>query len=72
MSRAIPNRFHFYNDLLNDDALNRHFNEEAGILEVPLTSSLFLPYPVNARTVGICNAKGEMILKSTHPEEHSP
>ena len=68
MSRVTPNHFHFYNDKLNDAPLNEHFNKEAGILEVPFTSSLFLPYLVNAREIGICNSKGEMMLKSTHPD----
>ena len=68
MSPTKPNQFYFYNDLLKDDALNRHFNEEASILEVPLTSSLFLPYLANARMIGICNSKGGDMLKSTHPD----
>ena len=65
MANLVPNHFYFYNDKLNDAPLNENFNEEVGIQEVPFTSSLFLPYLVNASTIRICDSKGESILKST-------
>ena len=70
MRSTEPNRFYFYNDDLNDKPLNQYFNEEAGIQEVPFTSSLFLPYLVNADMIGICDANGWSILENTDPKSN--
>ena len=67
MRTTEPNRFYFYNDVLNDKPLNQYFNEEAGIREVPFTSSLFLPYLVNADAISISDSNGWSILKNTDP-----
>ena len=67
MPIATPNRFYFFHEFLNDEPLNQDFNEEAGILEVPFTSSLFLPYLVNATSLRITDNRGMAILDSTNP-----
>lgn len=67
MPITTPNRFYFFHEGMSDEPLNQHFNEEAGILEVPLTSSLFLPYLVNASSLRITDNKGMAIMDSTNP-----